>query len=238
MRMSYPWVLLALAMSLLSSRAAADEDAALVKDCPGLESWAATHPRKQDDAVVVNSDAQRIFSKPALHKELTLRANADQKARSTFAAAGPGDKKAVEAMLTTDADNLAWLKATIHEHGFPTMAEIGEDGMSNAWLLVQHADADPVFQAAVLATLEARPESSGIRKSEIAMLTDRVLTGQGKPQRYATQFERTAQGEFVPMATEDLAGVDQRRAAMGLMPLSVYQCVLRVSYASEAIPAE
>ncbi|PPV06910.1 hypothetical protein XBLMG947_2128 [Xanthomonas bromi] len=42
----------------------------------------------------------------------------------------------------------------VAEHGgLPNAAQVGRDGAAAAWLLVQHADADPAFQEQVLGTL-------------------------------------------------------------------------------------
>ena len=87
-----------------------------------------------------------------------------------------------------DGDNLAWLKAQVQQSGFPTVAQVGEQGMSAAFLLVQHADRDPAFQMSVLELLNRRGADKGIKDSERALLTDRVLHAQKKPQRYGTQF--------------------------------------------------
>ncbi|PPU03608.1 hypothetical protein XarbCFBP7408_08535 [Xanthomonas arboricola pv. guizotiae] len=63
------------------------------------------------------------------------------------------------------------------------------------------------------------------------MLLDRVHLAQGKHQRYGTQFVRNEDGELVLQEpVEDLASIDARRAQMDLMPLGIYQCVLRATY--------
>lgn len=232
-----PLLLMLLAGVLVCAPASADDDdAALMKACPGLAAWAASHPHRSDEAA--QHDAGRRFTAPALRSELAARAAADQAARDAVIATAGKDKAATARLLATDADNLSWLKGVVGRQGFPTPEAVGEQGVSNAWLLVQHADRDPSFQAAVLEALQAHPAASGVRKEDIAMLTDRVLRAQGKPQRYASQFMPGSDGNPVPEPTDDLAGVDARRAAMNLMPLSVYRCVLRVSYAPSAKATE
>ena len=159
---------------------------------------------------------------------------ADQQAREqVFQRGGPPDAKAVQALLSVDRANLEWLAASLAEHGFPTVEQVGKDGVSDAFLLVQHADADPLLQQSVLESLRPRLENAGIRKSEFALLTDRVLTSQGKPQRFGTQFRQAKDGSFELKDTEDMAHLDERRKQMDLMPLPVYECVLRASYTSQ-----
>ncbi len=72
-----------------------------------------------------------------LRAELLRRSGLDQAARRTT------DWDAIRAV---DAENLPWLKHVIAEAGWPGKSIAGEDGASAAWLLVLHADQDPVFQ--------------------------------------------------------------------------------------------
>lgn len=221
---------LLVAVSLLPVAARADDgDAALMKACPGLAAWAASHPHHSDEAA--KRDVGRQVTDPALRDALAARASADEKARDAVIAAGTPDKALAQRLMAVDADNRSWLKGVVEKQGFPTLEAVGRQGVSNAWLLVQHADSDPAFQTSVLKVLQSRMASSGVRKADVAMLTDRVLRAQGKPQRYASQFMPAADGSLVLEPTEDMAHVDQRRAAMDLMPLVLYRCVMRVSYA-------
>ena len=52
----------------------------------------------------------------------------------------------------------------------------------------------------------------------ITYLTDRVLVGEGKPQRYGTQLENK-DGKLTPYPLEDPENVDERRRAIGMSPL-------------------
>ena len=166
-------------------------------------------------------------SRPALRRELLLMTDRDQKLRD--AAMAGGDSTAIAAVVEIDAANLQRLKHIVAQDGFPTRSMVGDDGVDAAWLLTQHADSDPTFQARVLKILAARVRRHGLDPSEIAMLTDRVLIHEGKPQRYGTQFGDDGSG-LKPGKMEDPAHVDQRRASVGLGPLAEYSCVIRVVY--------
>ena len=66
-----------------------------------------------------------------------------------------------------------------------------------------------------------------------ALLLDRVLVAEGKPQVYGTQakaFEHWKGEEPVLEPIEDEANVDKRRAEVGLPPLSVYIKFLKEMY--------
>lgn len=56
---------------------------------------------------------------------------------------------------------------------------------------------------------------------QLAYLTDRVLSAEGRPQRYGTQFHPVA-GELVPRPIEEADSLDERRAAMDLCPFDEY----------------
>lgn len=148
-----------------------------------------------------------------------------------IAAGGRGGAAGRES-AAVDTDNLRWLKALVDKQGFPTMDQVGESGFKDAWLLVQHADSDPAFQTVVLEALKPLLAIGGVPRREFAMLTDRVLSGQRKPQRYASQFMPAKDGSFVLEPAEDMAHATQRRAAMALMPLAAYRCMLRFTFAS------
>jgi hypothetical protein len=77
--------------------------------------------------------------RPDLRALLLHRAERDQAARSM-------PEPEWETAASVDADNLAWLKETVAEVGWPGRSLVGEDGAHAAWLLAQHADRDPAFQ--------------------------------------------------------------------------------------------
>lgn len=120
-----------------------------------------------------------------------------------------------------DERNTARLKEIVAQHGWPGKSLAGEGGASAAWLLVQHADADPAFQRKCLDLMKPLLVKGEIEKRNFAYLTDRVLIAEGKKQLYGTQFT-SKDGQFVPQPIEDEANVDKRRQEMGLEPLAEY----------------
>ncbi|WP_245228116.1 DUF6624 domain-containing protein [Xanthomonas bromi] len=132
--------------------------------------------------------------------------------------------------MPVDHDNTAWLKQVVAAHGWPGRRLVGEDGANAAWTLVQHADADPAFQAQALALMEAALARHDVMPGDVALLTYRVLLAQGKPQRYGTQFMTDADGRMSLRPTEDEAGLEARRRAMGLPPMAEYKKMLQDLY--------
>lgn len=130
-------------------------------------------------------------------------------------------------IAVVDARNLTRFKQIVAAYGFPDATQVGSDGFGAAWLLVQHADRDPAFQQEML---ELMIERNLIEGEQLAMLTDRVLRAQGKPQRYGSQFTEEA-GRQVPQPIEEpVERLDERRAAMGMMPFADYRCAMGVMY--------
>src|SRR5689334_22353201 len=80
----------------------------------------------------------------ALRAELLRRVEKDQVARKAHD---------VDGMREADAENLPWLKAVVARRGWPGASVVGTDGANGAWLLAQHADADPAFQRRCLGLL-------------------------------------------------------------------------------------
>jgi len=132
--------------------------------------------------------------------------------------------------ISIDHDNTRWLMAEVEQNGWPTISLVGQDGAHSAWLLVQHADADPKFQRKCL-DLMAQFLPNEVSAQDVAYLTDRVLLAEGKKQVYGTQFV-TIDGRLQPSPIEDEANADQRRAGIGLAPLAEYAKQLEQIYGS------
>ena len=166
---------------------------------------------------------------PMLRDELLRREAKDQQARAAWAATGMRDKALGEKMAAVDAENTARMKVIVADFGWPSVAQVGPDAAKAAFLLVQHADADPAFQARCLPMVEAAAKRGELEKQHVALLTDRVRLAQGKKQLYGTQFMQEG-GDWVPQPLEDPANVDRRRAAMELMPMAEYKALLLKHY--------
>lgn len=197
--------------------------------CPAAAAWIHAHSPSSDG----KRDDAPIPSDPDLSKALGERAKRDQQARNAWMATGlrSGTKEAA-AVAAIDSANTAWLKDVVQRSGFPAPAQVGKQGVIDAWLLVQHADRDPAFQSAILVQLEPRAQDGTIRASDYAMLVDRVRISQGRPQLYGSQFTADP-SKSIGMhrePVEDVAHLDERRARMGLMPSQDYECALRATY--------
>ena len=203
-----------------------------MKERPGLDAlradpaWPAVLKR-----VMAEEKKHDALRDAPLRQALLAREAKDQAAQHAAIAAGGGD--AWRQTTPVSEANATWLKAVIAEKGWPGMARVGRDGAKAAWLIVQHADHDPAFQAHALALMQKASEAGDADPADMALLTDRVLLAQGKPQRYRTQFADAGHGVMELRPTEDLTTLDARRRAVGLQPLDAYKAMLSEMYGKQ-----
>lgn len=198
-----------------------------------------------------NGDVGKIVE-PELAQELQVRVNSDQAARMAWiefmvkhdisgkdrSSLDPQIVKKCDALTNKmedeDRQNTIWLKNIVQKHGWPGKSLVGTKGASNAWLLVQHADKDRDFQQMCLKKMEALPKGE-VSARDIALLTDRILSGTGKKQKYGTQA-LVQDGRVVAYPIEDEEHVDERRRAIGMEPLAEYLSFMEKSYGLSKAP--
>lgn len=170
---------------------------------------------------------------PALRRELLKLVEQDQAIRNELISKGVEnpDKAILARMHTIDTANTKRMRAIVRKHGWPSPELIGRDGAGAAFLLVQHADL--AFQKEMLPLVEKAYRGGGLSGESYALLLDRVLVGEGKPQVFGTQAKRLEEWKGQEPALhpiKDEANVDKRRAEVGLPPLSEYRQFLKRMY--------
>ena len=156
--------------------------------------------------------------------ELGRRVGQQQALRSAAMRDLPRDVKQAlyRRLAEVDEDNSEWLRELLRRRGWPGHSIVGESGSQAAWLLAQHADADPAFQAECLKLLTVAVEAGEAEPSSLAYLDDRVRLARGEPQRYGTQCEQGEDGRYRPRSLAEPDAVDRLRAEVGLGPLADY----------------
>lgn len=139
-------------------------------------------------------DKKAEVTHPKLAKELIERRAADQKGRNKYIKLikkgktdTPKFKAFVEGLIDIDEENTDRMREIVAEIGWPTYAKVGERASNAAWIIVQHADRQPDFQAYCLALVKEGYEAGQVNPSNYAYLYDRVKKSRGERQRYATQ---------------------------------------------------
>lgn len=220
---------------VLSTQSASAASSQLQTQCPSAYAWHESHK-------ALSSSQKRKLelirpADPALAAQLATRYARDQAAEHAVInghvfsepPAEQAKSAALKHLLAIQKADLDWFKPVVDAHGFPAIQQVGLKGVEHAWMLVQHADADPAFQAKVLADLKPQLSTEPFLKNDYALLFDRVRTAQHKKQVYGTQFG-SKNGRLVMDPTEDVTQLDTRRAAMDLMPIADYRCVLETVY--------
>ena len=183
------------------------------------------------------SGETRSIENPDLRAELLAMVEADQAIRQKLIAAGMAepDPAILAEMMATDARHLARVIEIVDAHGWPGADLVGSDGSEAAFLIIQHGDL--ATQERMLPLVEAAYRAGDLSGQSYALLLDRVLMRQGKPQVYGTQaapFEEWVDGEPIAAPIADEETVDARRAEVGLPPLAAYLAMLKAFYFPEA----
>ena len=121
-----------------------------------------------------------------------------------------------------DKRNMARLEEIIRQHGWPGRSLVGEEAANAGFLILQHADL--TVQKKYFPLVKEGASKGEVRPADAAMLEDRILMGEGKKQIYGSAVQSGPQtgGKLALHPIEDEEHVDERRAAVGLMPLVEY----------------
>jgi hypothetical protein len=184
------------------------------------------HGQKSDDTTLFN---------PALRAELLDRAAKDQEIRDELTKKGlqNPDPALIQRMQDIDSENTDRMAEIIRRYQWPGPDMVGKDGMEAAFLLVQHADFD--FQKEIYPIVKEAYQAGLLPGQDYAMLLDRILVGEGRPQVYGTQAQFNGTGPVLA-PIQDQANVDKRRAEVGLPPLAEYLESLKKLYPHEEKP--
>lgn len=173
-----------------------------------------------------------------LRKTILQMAKRDAVVRERLVADGSLFEGYHPEMQAVHEENAAALAQIVETHGWPGMSLVGKDGSEAAWIIAQHAIGLPGFQRRCLALLDEAARQGEAPAWQPAYLADRIRALEGRPQIYGTQFDWDEQGEMSPLPIEDPAGVDARRAAIGLPPLAETTRSHRLQSEREPRPAD
>jgi hypothetical protein len=156
----------------------------------------------------------------ALREELLKMEAEDLRVRAELAADGSLFEGYHPRMEQVHRQNAERLMEIVGIHGWPGKTLVGEDGTTAAWRIAQHAISLARVQRRCLALLEEAAARGQVPAWQPAYLTDRILTLEGRPQIYGTQFDDDENGDMMPLPIEDPGRVHELRRALGLPPLA------------------
>ena len=122
----------------------------------------------------------------------------------------------------------------IAQHGWPTRSMVADDGAHAAWLVVQHMQKED--QDRLLPKLLAAVKAGEAQAGDGALLQDRVLVRNKKPQMYGSQLSivpGSAKPVLEPIGEPEC--VDVRRKSVGLGPLADYLVRYGIGYKSPGV---
>lgn len=124
-------------------------------------------------------------------------------------------------IVKEDSLNTLAVVEIIEEFGWPGKSLVGGKANTAVWLVIQHAPLE--LQEKYLPLMKASVEKGESQGNQLALLEDRIEMYQGRPQVYGSQITKDMEtNEWKLHELIDPEYVDQRRASVGLGPLSEY----------------
>jgi hypothetical protein len=141
-------------------------------------------------------------------------------------------RELIKKIEVQDAANLSVVKHILDTYGWIGRDRIGSKANGALFLVIQHADLKT--QEKYLPMLRKAVKEGKAHPGDLALLEDRVAVRQGKKQMYGSQIDQdTLTGKFYIFPLQDPDKVDERRARMGLEPLSEYVKQVGIVWKSE-----
>ncbi|WP_269533823.1 DUF6624 domain-containing protein [Chitinimonas sp. BJYL2] len=169
------------------------------------------------DANALRSDLEAAFKRDQ-HDRLLSRELAAA-ARNKETAVNESERRALwDKINQLDLANQQFLDEVVVRCGWPKSSQVGARAASAAFLIVQHASLG--FKLKYLPIMRELAKEGELPMHQLALLEDRVRTSQKLPQLYGSQVDTKDGVTLLPV--EDEAGLDKRRAQVGLPPICKY----------------
>ena len=155
---------------------------------------------------------------PSLRDEIELLVKDDQDVRQ---------QKGFDAarLVAVDAQHRAALQSILDRYGVPTYASVGPQAAGDFLLMIQHQPSQ--FREQILPKLKELVEAGQADPEKYAMEYDLAQRDAGKPQLYGERLECNPGEPMHEAPMEDSAHVNERRAALGLIRVELYEALLK-----------
>lgn len=177
-----------------------------------------------NNACKIIDSKKDITDKVWVSKKVECLFEKDQLARKEFIKY-PNDNKLINYIKKLDKANVEVLKEIIKAYGWLVVSKFGKTIDNKAWLIVQHADHDPMFQASIAFLLEQLFPLGETNPKNYAYLYDRVCLQYqqlGLKQKYGTQIIiHNGKAKLLPFEGT-LNDIDKHRKEVGLQPINKY----------------
>jgi len=197
------------------------------------EDWNAEYQAKVRKLAEKNGEGIDM----ALAKRLIAMRETDQGIRKQWLAASEPQREAlILEMRQIDKAQTEELKAIVAVKGWPTIAQVGLVASEAALIVLIHSP-DHEFQRRLLPELQKLVEEEKIIASHVALVVDKLLVADGKPQRFGTQFD-VREGKQVVKSVEEPDQLDARRAKYLLPPMEIYRKQMEEMYHIPLAPVQ
>lgn len=120
-----------------------------------------------------------------------------------------------------DWENQVKVVSIIENCGFPESGPEQKNSAFTIFMVIQHASAD--LRKKYFPQLQKATKEGLLDPSDLALMEDRMLTDEGKKQKYGSQVRSIGNsGRYEPCPIEDPEHIDQIRAQVGLGPIREY----------------
>lgn len=116
--------------------------------------------------------------------------------------------------------NAKKLFGMIEKMGFPVLSNAGEKGVRLSWLIIHHAISWPDFMRESLTQMRLAAAQHDYILELLAYTDDRIAYFENRPQLYGTNMD-WIDGDLKRTPIADPTYLDQRRKALGLLPVSL-----------------
>ena len=114
-----------------------------------------------------------------------------------------------------DHRNQELIISIIEKCGMPTLNEVNQEQMNAIWLGLQHTENK--YRIKYFPLIEKAVKNGDLSKEQYALMKDRILMDEGKPQIFGSQIKN---GKLYDL--EEPETVNERRQEMGLEPIEDY----------------
>ncbi|MBK8051991.1 MAG: hypothetical protein IPK35_01590 [Saprospiraceae bacterium] len=111
----------------------------------------------------------------------------------------------------------------IEKCGMPSLKEVSRKQLDAIWLALQHTDKK--YRKKYFPLIEEAVKKGDLSKQQYALMKDRILMDDGKPQLYGSQIKN---GKLYELEAPD--SVNERRKEMELEPLEEYLKNFNIEY--------
>ncbi|WP_378185992.1 DUF6624 domain-containing protein [Aquimarina sp. W85] len=182
----------------------------------------ATVRSQETNELDLNNDSVTSLMEKAVDKDQSLRNSLRDVMKQPDFQKTPEFIKLITEIKQNDIENQKLVSTVIKNYGWPEVEKTSIKTVEAMFYFIQHSNV--TFMEEHLDDIKLSAEKGDLSKDKLAMLEDRILLLNNKPQRYGTQPKpitgKQITKEIWPI--EDFKNIDQRRKSMGLEPFEKF----------------